>query len=78
MARRRGARRLIHPSGVARPIDGVLDVGPAAEPPVAPPPAPTDVALGESLEDRQERWFRERDRRERRIAAEPPRADPPD
>lgn len=69
MARRRGSRRLTHPTGVARPLDGVADVGPSLDPPAEPvAPAPAQAA-GETLEERQERWFRERDRYERRRAA---------
>lgn len=73
MARRRGSRRLTHPTGVARPLDGVADVGPSAEPPPDPSTPKVGAPAGETLEDRQERWYRERDRYERRRAtlAEP-------
>jgi hypothetical protein len=69
VARRRGSRRLTHPTGVARPLDGVADVGPSGEraaEPAKPSPAPR---TGDTLEDRQERWYRERDRFERRRAS---------
>ncbi|MCI4333279.1 MAG: hypothetical protein L3K01_06105 [Thermoplasmata archaeon] len=69
MARRRSSRRLTHPTGVARPLDGVADVGPSVEPPPDPSTANVAAPAGESLEDRQERWYRERDRYERRRAA---------
>jgi hypothetical protein len=68
VARRRGSRRLTHPSGVARPLDGVADVGPSGARPPDPAPSPAPAADGDTLEDRQERWYRERDRRERRRA----------
>ena len=72
MARRRATRRLTHSSGASRPLEGVQDVGPSAAPPV-PAAAPKSVAAPtETLEERQERWFRERERYERRRAAEPP------
>lgn len=69
MARRRGSRRLTHPTGVARPLDGVADVGPSVEPPPDPSSPKVAAPPGETLEDRQERWYRERDRYERRRAA---------
>jgi hypothetical protein len=70
MARRRGARRLTHPTGIARPLDGVADVGPSEEKPTESARAPVTSAPGESLEERQERWYRERDRYERRKASD--------
>ncbi|MCI4324522.1 MAG: hypothetical protein L3K00_01355 [Thermoplasmata archaeon] len=78
MARRRGTRRLTHPSGVARPLDGVADVGPSGAPaPETTVPSAAPAVPGESLEDRQERWYRERDRYERRRAGEPdPKVEP--
>ena len=72
MARRRGARRLTHPSGVARAIDGVSDVGPSSTPMSSVPPAAAPAPAGETLEDRQERWFRERARRRAALAPTPP------
>ncbi|MCI4327331.1 MAG: hypothetical protein L3K16_06830 [Thermoplasmata archaeon] len=68
MARRRGTRRLTHPSGVAQPLDGVQDVGPSAAPSGGTPSPARAVADGESLEDRLERWYRERERYEKRRA----------
>lgn len=69
MARRRGSRRLTHPSGVARPLDGVADVGPSGERPAEPTTPAAPAATGDTLEERQERWYRERDRFERRRAS---------
>jgi len=74
VARRRGTRRLTHPSGVARPLDGVSDVGPSAAPSGETPVVPGSLPEGETLEDRLERWYRERERYERRRAESP---DPP-
>jgi len=71
VARRRGTRRLTHPTGVAQPLDGVKDVGPTAEPVRETVGPSAVVAESESLEDRQERWYRERDRYERRRALPP-------
>jgi hypothetical protein len=76
MARRRGARRLSHTSGAERPLDGVKDVGPAERPAERAKdaaPAPTsDATPSETLEDRQDRWFAERERYEQRRRAAPP------
>jgi hypothetical protein len=71
VARRRGTRRLTHPSGVARPLDGVSDVGPSDASPGDTPPVPTAPVVGETFEERLERWYRERERYERRRAVPP-------
>jgi hypothetical protein len=71
VARRRGTRRLTHPTGVAQPLDGVQDVGPSAAPSSDAPTPALAVAEGESLEDRLEKWYRERERYEKRRAEAP-------
>jgi hypothetical protein len=71
VARRRGTRRLTHPTGVARPLDGVADVGPSGAPAPETTVPVAGTERGESLEERQERWYRERDRYERRRAGLP-------
>jgi hypothetical protein len=72
VARRRGARRLSHTSGVERPLDGVKDVGPSDAPREPTRAPPVESGPTETLEDRQDRWFAERERYERRRRAEPP------
>jgi hypothetical protein len=71
VARRRGTRRLTHPTGIAQPLDGVRDVGPSSAPTSDPAAPVAPVVEAETLEARQERWYRERERYERRRA-EPP------